>query len=58
MRTLAISGGGLSKPDSYLRLARRLGADGAMAKPIMPDELLKTVGELLGRPSVAGSRGS
>lgn len=55
MRILAISGGGLTGTNSYLRLAQRLGADGAMAKPILPNELRKTVSELLGQSPVAGA---
>jgi len=51
MRILAISGGGLGEAESYLRVARRLEADDALAKPIVPDALLKTIGELLGQSS-------
>ena len=51
MRILAISGGGLGEPESYLRVARRLGADDALAKPIVPDDLLRTIGKLLGQSS-------
>ncbi len=51
MRILAISGGGMAEPESYLRMARRLGADHVMAKPIMAADLLKIVGELLGQSS-------
>lgn len=52
MRILAISGGGLGKPESYLRIARRLGADDALTKPILPNDLLRIVGNLLGQSSV------
>lgn len=52
MRILAISGGGLSEAESYLRIAKRLGADDALAKPIGSEDLLKTIGKLLGQSPV------
>jgi DNA-binding NtrC family response regulator len=39
-RIVAISGGGHSKPDSYLAAARRLGAEATFRKPVPPDQLL------------------
>ncbi len=45
---LAISGGGkMGDAEPHLRVARRLGANNSLAKPIMPDELIKAVGSLL-----------
>lgn len=56
MRILAISGGGLAGTDSYLRLAQRLGADDIMAKPMLSDDLRKTVGELLRQSPIASGQ--
>ena len=44
---IAVSGGGIVDPASYLALAQKLGADRALAKPFGFDELLSTVRELL-----------
>ena len=44
---IAVSGGGIVDPDSYLALAQKLGADRALAKPFGFQELLSTVQELL-----------
>jgi DNA-binding response OmpR family regulator len=44
---IAVSGGGIVDPSSYLTLAQKLGADRALAKPFGFEELLSTVRELL-----------
>ena len=44
---IAVSGGGVVDPGSYLTIAQRLGADRALAKPFGFQELLSTVRELL-----------
>jgi len=50
---IAISGGGRSGPQSFLDLARKLGADDCLAKPFRPNELLDKVAALLGSRSEA-----
>lgn len=42
-RVIAISGGGISAPDSYLSSALRLGADAAFRKPVPMDQLLAEI---------------
>lgn len=42
-RILAISGGGICIPESYLNLARAMGADGTLSKPFGRHELLAAV---------------
>jgi len=44
---IAVSGGGIVDPESYLTLAQKLGADRTLAKPFGFQELLSTVQELL-----------
>lgn len=48
IKIIAISGGGQSDPETYLALAKKLGAERTLAKPFEMKELLKTVEELLG----------
>ncbi len=48
MPVIAISGGGRMGPDSYLPLAKMLGADATLGKPFKNDEFLKCVKNLLG----------
>lgn len=43
VKIIAISGGGRLKPDSYLVLAEKLGADAVLKKPFDGDELLQTI---------------
>jgi len=43
IKIIAISGGGRLKPDSYLVLAEKLGADAVLKKPFDGDELLETI---------------
>ena len=41
---IAISGGGKASADFYLNLARAVGADLCLRKPICPEELLSAIG--------------
>ena len=50
VRIIAMSGGGLNKPDGYLKGARKLGAACTLTKPIDRAELLKAVKEVLQAP--------
>jgi DNA-binding response OmpR family regulator len=43
VKIIAISGGGSVSVETYMRVARKLGADRAIAKPFAPDELLSAV---------------
>jgi DNA-binding response OmpR family regulator len=47
VKIIAISGGGRIGPDSYLKMAKGLGAQRTLTKPLDGDELLKTVRELV-----------
>ena len=47
-RFIAISGGGMAGPGSYLLMASKLGADHVFSKPFLPSELVQKVKELLG----------
>lgn len=46
IRILAISGGGICIPESYLNLARTMGADATLCKPFGQAELLNAVDAL------------
>ena len=46
-KIIAISGGGKLKPEGYLLLARKLGANEIMTKPFDNDELLKIVNKFV-----------
>ena len=48
MKIIAMSGGGKIGPDSYLVMAKHLGADKALAKPFLQSEIVNAVRELLG----------
>lgn len=48
VKVIAISGGGRNRPGDYLPVAKRLGANRALAKPFSRSELLAVVRELLG----------
>ncbi|HEB33134.1 MAG TPA: response regulator [Spirochaetes bacterium] len=50
VRIIAISGGARVGPEVYLQLAKRVGADYALTKPIDRKELLNTISELLRPP--------
>jgi len=45
---IAISGGGVNVGLGYLKVATRMGATAALAKPFMPVELLEVVDSVLG----------
>ncbi|PKN78052.1 MAG: response regulator [Candidatus Cloacimonetes bacterium HGW-Cloacimonetes-1] len=47
IKIIAMSGGGRFGPDSYLPLAKKLGAKRTLQKPFMRDELLSTILEVL-----------
>lgn len=47
VKIIAISGGGRVGPEGYLHLAKMLGAQRTLAKPIEREGLLRTVSELL-----------
>ncbi len=47
---IAMSGGGLNKPDGYLKGAKKLGAACALTKPIDREEMLKAVKNILKEP--------
>ena len=44
---IAMSGGGLNKPDGYLKGAEKLGAACTLTKPIDREEMLKAVKDIL-----------
>jgi DNA-binding response OmpR family regulator len=47
VKVIAISGGGMFRPDDYLLAAKEFGADRTFTKPVKQNELLKAVRELL-----------
>jgi DNA-binding NarL/FixJ family response regulator len=47
-KIIAMSGGGKIGADSYLVMAKHLGADKTMAKPFLQSEIISAVRELLG----------
>lgn len=47
VKIIAISGGGVNKPEMYLDLAKKFGAHHSFAKPVNNKELLLTVKNLL-----------
>ena len=53
VKVIAISGGGLGSPGTYLSLAMRLGAHFSLAKPFGPAELVRAIDELLSRGAAA-----
>jgi CheY-like chemotaxis protein len=48
IRILAVSGGGRLAADSYLTVAKPLGADATLTKPFEPRQLIEAVRKLLG----------
>lgn len=56
IRIIAMSGGGLNRPDGYLRGAKKLGATYTLSKPIDRQELLRAVRDTLkGQAETASS---
>lgn len=51
LKVMAISGGGRTRPESYLESARLLGADLTMAKPFSNQDFLAAVAALLKSPT-------
>lgn len=47
VKIIAMSGGGLNKPDGYLKGAKKLGAACTLTKPIDREEMLRAVREIL-----------
>ena len=47
VKIIAMSGGGLNKPEGYLKGAKKLGAACTLTKPIDREEMLKAVKDLL-----------
>jgi DNA-binding response OmpR family regulator len=50
VKIIAVSGGGISSPENYLRIADALGSHKTMTKPLVPAELLAAIRSLLARP--------
>ena len=48
VKIIAMSGGGLNRPEGYLRGAQKLGAACTLSKPINRQELLRVVKDTLG----------
>ena len=49
-KIIAMSGGGSIKPEEYLEMAERVGADRTVEKPLDRQALLTAVAELIGHP--------
>jgi DNA-binding NtrC family response regulator len=47
VKIIAMSGGGLNKPDGYLKGAKKLGAYCTLTKPIDREEMLRAVRDIL-----------
>ena len=47
IKIIAMSGGGLNKPDGYLKGAKKLGASCTLTKPIDREEMLRAVRDIL-----------
>jgi YesN/AraC family two-component response regulator len=48
IKIIAISGGGRIEPEEYLDIAKKMGAQRTLAKPVTREDLLNAVRELLG----------
>lgn len=55
VKIIAMSGGGLNRPEGYLRGAQKLGAACTLSKPINRQELLRVVKDTLGSIPEASS---
>ena len=51
VKIIAMSGGGLNKPEGYLKGARKLGAACTLTKPIDRGEMLRAIKDVLNSPS-------
>jgi len=51
VKIIAMSGGGLNKPEGYLKGAKKLGAACTLTKPIDRGEMLKAIKDVLTPPS-------
>ena len=51
VKIIAMSGGGLNKPEGYLKGAKKLGAACTLTKPIDRDEMLRAIKDILKSPS-------
>jgi len=51
VKIIAMSGGGLNKPEGYLKGAKKLGAACTLTKPIDRDEMLRAIKNVLKSPS-------
>ena len=51
VKIIAMSGGGVNRPEGYLDGAKKLGASRTLTKPIDRDEMLKAVKETLKGPA-------
>ena len=51
VKIIAMSGGGVNRPEGYLDGAKKLGATRTLTKPIDRDEMLKAVKETLKGPA-------
>lgn len=47
VKIIAISGGGVSDPDDYLKMAKAFGADRTISKPVLREDLLKVAKDLI-----------
>ena len=53
LKIIAMSGGGLNRPEGYLRGAQKLGAACTLSKPLNRNDLLRAVRDTLKNPSPA-----
>ena len=51
VKIIAMSGGGLNKPEGYLKGAKKLGATCTLTKPIDRGEMLRAIKDVLKSPS-------
>jgi CheY-like chemotaxis protein len=51
VKIIAMSGGGLNKPEGYLKGAKKLGAACTLTKPIDRGEMLRAIKDILKSPS-------
>jgi YesN/AraC family two-component response regulator len=51
LKIIAMSGGGLNRPEGYLRGAQKLGATCTLSKPLNRNDLLRAVKDTLKSPS-------